>query len=115
MLGLLRDNIFIREAHLKDFGIEADVAKDPATDAVYKFMSHAALPRAQGGVDVAGMALQGASTSSELTIAFTKEESVYFLLTQCAGAAICNQIKLRNKILGTREDQRVELGARRGH
>lgn len=97
-VGVLRDNIFTREAHLTDFGINATAVKDPATNATYKFMS-AKTSETQGSVGAAGALPQGASAKADLTIGFGKKDSVYFFLTKCVGSAIENQLKLGTEIL----------------
>jgi hypothetical protein len=38
-IGVLRNNIFTRQAHLKDLGVDFKIVKDPATEAAFKFMS----------------------------------------------------------------------------
>ena len=97
-VGVLRNNIFTREAHLTDFGINAAAVKDPAINATYKFMS-AKTSETQGGAGAAGTLPQGVSAKADLTIGFGKKDSVYFFLTKCVGSAIENQLKLGTEIL----------------
>lgn len=97
-VGILRNNIFIPEAHLTDFGITAPVVVDPATNATYKFMS-ADTTETQGGAGATGTLPQGVTAKVDLKIGFGREDSVYFLLTKCVGSAIENQLKLGSEIL----------------
>jgi hypothetical protein len=97
-VGILRNHIFSREAHLTDFGITAPVVVDPATNATYKFMS-ADATETQAGAGAAGTLPQGVTAKVDLKIGFGREDSVYFLLAKCVGSAIENQLKLGSEIL----------------
>lgn len=97
-IGVLQNNIFSRQAHLKDLGIDAKIVKDPATDAAYKFMS-AETTETEVSAGAGGTVAQGVSANVDLKIGFARENSVYFFITKCVGSAIENQLKLGTEIL----------------
>jgi hypothetical protein len=96
-VGRLSNEIFYPETNLDHFGIPFNVVDDPKSKTTYKFMS-------SGTQEVTGSASASVLTSAgpaaaTLTVNFSKENSVYFLLTDCVGSAVDDLAKLGMEIL----------------
>ena len=107
-VGQLQGKIFVPLSHLKNFGISANVVRDPNTQATYKFMSSGAKEVAIDA-SASGVPTSAGVGAAKLNIAFSKAHSVYFSLAGCVGYAIDNLLDLGAKVLEQVRNQQWQL------